>query len=101
MKLNISTAAQLGELVRATRKSNNIRLDDVASMAGLGPVFVGDVEYGKETVQLGRVLQLLQELGIHLIADVPDSVMPQLEKIRAQGGLVRPSHRKAKRIIAA
>jgi len=47
MKLNISTAAQLGELVRATRKSNNIRLDDVASMAGLGPVFVGDVEYGK------------------------------------------------------
>lgn len=95
MKLHITSAAQLGELVRATRKSHHIRLDDAAVMAGLGPVFVGDVEYGKDSVQLGRVLQLLRELGIKLVADVPDSVLPELEKIRARGGLIRPSLRKA------
>jgi len=42
MKVQITTVAELGEVIRATRKANNIRLDDVASMAGLGPVFVGE-----------------------------------------------------------
>jgi len=94
MKVQITTVAELGEVIRATRKANNIRLDDVASMAGLGPVFVGDVEYGKETVQMGRVLQLLRELGLKLVVDVPVSTVPHLEKIRQRGGLVRPSIRK-------
>lgn len=99
MKIQITTVAELGEVVRATRKANNIRLDDVASMAGLGPVFVGDVEYGKETVQMGRVLQLLRELGLKLVVDVPVSTVPHLENIRQRGGLVRPSIRKHMRSI--
>jgi len=94
MKIQITTVAELGEVIRATRKANNIRLDDVASMAGLGHVFVGDVEYGKETVQMGRVLQLLHELGIKLVIDVPLSTIPHLQNIRKRGGLVRPSVRK-------
>jgi len=35
-------------------------------------VFLRDVECGKPTVQLGRVLRLLQELGIRITLDIPD-----------------------------
>ena len=66
MKFPVKSVADLGLLARATRRSNRLRLDDVAGSAGLGPVFVGDVEHGKETVQFGRVLRLLEELGIEI-----------------------------------
>lgn len=95
MKIQINTMAELGEVIRATRKANKIRLDDIAGMAGVGPVFVGDVEYGKETAQIGRVIQLMSELGLKITVDVPESTGPYLEKIRNKNGLVRPSQRKA------
>lgn len=87
--------AELGEVIRATRKAHKIRLDDLAGMAGVGPVFVGDVEYGKETAQMGRVIKLMSELGLKFTVDVPDSTGPYLEKTRKENGLVRPSKRKA------
>lgn len=95
MKIQINTMAELGEVIRATRKANKIRLDDLAGMAGVGPVFVGDVEYGKETAQIGRVIQLMNELGLKFTVDVPDSTEPYLAKIRKGNGLIRPSKRKA------
>ncbi|MBF5037941.1 transcriptional regulator [Methylophilus sp. 13] len=95
MKIQINTMAELGEVIRATRKANKIRLDDLAGMAGVGPVFVGDVEYGKETAQMGRVIKLMSELGLKFTVDVPTSAEPYLEKIRKGKGLIRPSKRKA------
>lgn len=94
MKVPINSPADLGEVIRATRKSNNLRMDDLAGIAGVGHVFVGDVEYGKETAQIGRVMRLLGELGIKLSAEVPASAEAYLGKIRDQNGLVRPSQRK-------
>ncbi len=85
MKTVIKSVADLGLLARATRKSNRLRLADVAGSAKLGTVFVGDVEHGKDTVQFGLVLRLLDELGIGLIADAPQSVYHELEKLRATG----------------
>lgn len=85
MKTPIHTVADLGKLIRATRHTHGLRLDDVAGSAKLGTVFVGDVEHGKATVQLGRVLQLLAELGIRLEADVPDAVLPAFEKLQKSG----------------
>ena len=66
MKVRITTPSDLGFIVRATRKAQGLRLDDLAAFAGVGPVFAGDVEYGKETVQLGRVLKLLKQLGLEV-----------------------------------
>ncbi len=48
---------------------------------------------------MGRVLQLLRELGLKLVVDVPVSTVPHLENIRQRGGLVRPSIRKHMRSI--
>jgi len=71
-------------------------MDDLAGSSGVGPVFVREVERGKETVQLGRVLNLLAELGIELRADVPDNVLPLFDRLR-QTGLkpLKPRHYKA------
>ncbi len=73
MKLPVDTPEQLGALIRSARKAQRLRQDDVAGIAGSSHVFVRDVERGKPTVQLGKVLDLLRELGIRLVADVPDS----------------------------
>lgn len=85
MQVMIHSPKTLGLLIRATRKTQHVRMDDLAGSAGVGPVFVREVERGKETVQLGRVLNLLAELGIELHADVPDNVLPAFEGLRRVG----------------
>ena len=85
MLIKITSPQALGLLIRATRKSQKIRMDDVAGSAGVGPVFVREVERGKETVQLGRVMKLLAELGIELKADVPEAVLPAYESLQRVG----------------
>jgi transcriptional regulator with XRE-family HTH domain len=85
MQINITTVQELGLLIRATRKQQRIRMDDLAGSAGVGPVFVREVERGKETVQLGRVLKLAAELGVEFKADVPDDVAPEFLKLKQAG----------------
>lgn len=85
MLIPINTPAELGLLMRATRKQQKVRMDDLAGSAGVGPVFVRDVERGKETVQLGRVLQVLHELGIELKVDVSEDVLAALEQLKKTG----------------
>lgn len=99
MKLQVNSTSELGEIIRATRKSHKIRLDDLAGMAGVGAVFAGDVEYGKETAQIGRIFKLLKELGLQLTIDVPEESGQYLQQIRKQNGLTRPSQRASKSLV--
>ena len=85
MLIDIASPEVLGILIRATRKHQKIRMDDVAGSAGVGPVFVRDVERGKPSVQLGRVMKLLAELGIELKADIAEDVMPHFMRLQQQG----------------
>jgi len=85
MLIKITSVQELGLLIRATRKKQKIRMDDIAGSAGVGPVFVRDVERGKETVQFGRVLKLLKELGIELRADVSEDVGPAFHLLKQVG----------------
>lgn len=71
MHVPIDDMKTLGALVRATRKQQGLRMDDLAGMAGVGHVFVRDLERGKPTIQLGRVLRVLAELGVVMSLDVP------------------------------
>ena len=77
MLMPIHSPRQLGLLIRATRRTQKLRIDDTAGTAGVGHVFVREVERGKPTVQVGRVMQLLAELGIELKAEVPDAALPE------------------------
>lgn len=97
MLIDIRSVPELGLVIRAARKGQAVRMDDLAGSAGVGPVFVREVERGKETVQLGRVMKLLLELGIELKADLPAHALPILERLRQEGVKPLKPRRAAKR----
>ncbi|MFD1970507.1 helix-turn-helix domain-containing protein [Trinickia caryophylli] len=65
----IRQSEELGAFVRAVRMAQNLSRDELANATGLSPKFISQVEGGKATAQLGKVLQLLDELGIRLRAE--------------------------------
>lgn len=83
MQFKISSVTDIAALARATRKAADMRIDDLAATAGLSKQFVNDVELGKPTVQLARVLQLLDELGVHVYLDVPKEAEPLIARNQA------------------
>jgi y4mF family transcriptional regulator len=82
MKHSILTATDLACVIRAVRKSVHVRQDDLAGAVGVSRQFAVDVEKGKPTVQLGKVLQLLEELGVVLSVDIPDEASLVYEQLR-------------------
>ena len=71
MSSRISSPHDLGRAIQAQRKAQGLRQQDLADLIGASHVFVRHVEQGRPTVQLGRVLQLLEQLGIEIHADLP------------------------------
>lgn len=74
MRIPITHPRELGSLVRATRKSQHLRQDDAAGAIGVSDVFLMRLENGAPGARLDKILQVLNELGIVLYADVPDDV---------------------------
>jgi hypothetical protein len=64
----IQDMQQLGQLVRAARKWQHLRQDEIGRFSHS---FIGEVETGKPTAQIGKVLQALRELGIKLHVELP------------------------------
>ena len=64
----LSSSVELGQLVRKTRKEQGLTQLDVAGLAGLSNRFVIDLERGKETLQIQKVLDVLALLGLELTA---------------------------------
>lgn len=86
MKINIERAAAIGPLVRAARKAQGIRQDDAAGSIGVSENFLGKLERGGESVQWGKLFQVLEGLGVRVILDVPDEVATQLQAQAAKRG---------------
>ena len=80
MKIPIDNAAAIGKVVRASRKAQKIRQDDAAGSMGVSENFLGKVERGSESIQWGKLFQVLEGLGIRVMVDVPESVAPYLNK---------------------
>lgn len=72
----ITDMAALGDLVRASRLAQGLTRDNVAIATGLSPKFITHIEAGKPTAQIGKVLHLLDELGITLRAHVSVDISP-------------------------
>ncbi|WP_137151236.1 helix-turn-helix transcriptional regulator [Devosia aquimaris] len=62
----IRSGSDLGVFIALTRKSRGYTQQDFADIAGVGRRFVSDLENGKATVQLGKLLQVLTALGLDL-----------------------------------
>ncbi len=80
MNIPIDSAAAIGKVVRASRKTQKIRQDDAAGSIGVSENFLGKIERGGESVQWGKLFQVLEGLGIRVMLDVPESVAEYLDK---------------------
>lgn len=67
------TPQQIGDLVRKTRKVLGLTQKNLALTSGTGLRFIIDLEKGKPTCQLAKVLTVLHTLGIKL------EIIPPLE----------------------
>lgn len=86
MQIPIDKAADLGKLVRASRKAQKIRQDDAAGSIGVSENFLGKIERGGESVQWGKLFQVLEGLGIRVLLDVPDGVAASMNEASSRVG---------------
>ncbi|HYF69073.1 MAG TPA: helix-turn-helix domain-containing protein [Ohtaekwangia sp.] len=66
-----STTASIGDFVKQTRKQLRITQRDLALTSGTGLRFIIELEQGKSTCQLGKVLTVLNTLGISIQLNAP------------------------------
>lgn len=78
MKIPINNASAIGKVVRASRKAQKIRQDDAAGSIGVSENFLGKIERGSESVQWGKLFQVLEGLGVRVVVDVPETVAAYL-----------------------
>jgi DNA-binding XRE family transcriptional regulator len=76
-------ARRFGLMVRARRKAEGLRQEDVASATGVGRRYIVDMENGKPTLRIGPALMIARFLGIvPMVEDAPsvpqDSDLPDM-----------------------
>ena len=72
--MKLKNSKQLGKLAKIVRQAQSLDQSTLGLLSGNGITFMSQFENGKETVELGRVLKLLDELGIELLIDIPPGV---------------------------
>ncbi len=80
MQFTIKSAEALGEVIKATRKSQGLRQDDAAGASGVSESFLGKVESGNTSVNWGMLFQVLSDLGIELNVDITESAAQRLQQ---------------------
>jgi y4mF family transcriptional regulator len=66
MKTVVKSALDIGAAIRKKRKEDGLTLADAAGLCNVNYRFLSDLENGKATAQLGKVLQVLHALGIEI-----------------------------------
>lgn len=67
--MQITTAQELGTLIRQNRKGQGLTQADLAGSCGVGVRFIVDLENGKPTCELEKALKVARMLGIRLAAE--------------------------------
>ena len=62
----IKSSKMLGRKIRQLRREQGVTQAQLAGLANTGIRFVSDLENGKETCQLGKMLRVLSTLGVDL-----------------------------------
>lgn len=72
LMLNVAT---IGQIIRDERKELSLRQDELAAASGVGLRFLVELERGKPTVQMGKVLDVISALGCELQIKRPDGIV--------------------------
>jgi HTH-type transcriptional regulator / antitoxin HipB len=67
------TSSDIGRLVRMTRVHLGLTQENLALAAGTGDRFISELEHGKPTCELEKVLAVLNALGIRMTFTSPVS----------------------------
>lgn len=70
----ISTPEDVGDHVRASRKSQNMRIDDTAGLNNVSVDLLSRLENGSGGVRLDKLITVLDGLGLKLIIGEADEV---------------------------
>ena len=64
--MQIKTVEDIGKLIKETRKKQNLTQVQLAQLTNVGTRFLSDLENGKPTCEVGKILKVLSNLGIKL-----------------------------------
>ncbi|WP_198673696.1 transcriptional regulator [Algibacillus agarilyticus] len=84
MQVKIRNIKQLGAVSKLVRQSQSLDQETAGLLSGNGLTFMSQFENGKETVEIGRVLTLLEQLGIELEINLPPNLPEKtIDKLKA------------------
>lgn len=68
----IYTPDSLGAAIRHYRQEAGLTQEELAERAGLNRTYLSELEGGKETQQIRRILRVLRQLGVRMTLDKAD-----------------------------
>lgn len=80
MKVPVKSVTDIGQIIRITRISQDLDQLTASQLSNAGQSFLSHLENGKETAQIGKVLQVLESLGIGVELTLPPDVEALLVK---------------------
>ncbi|WP_419084018.1 helix-turn-helix domain-containing protein [Phascolarctobacterium succinatutens] len=67
--MKILDVISLGSAIKERRKELNYTQKFLSEVTGLSNSFISDLEHGKETTEIGKVLFLINTLGLNFILE--------------------------------
>lgn len=64
-----SSVSILGEAIEAERKRRKLTQGQLANLSNTSINFISQIERGKKTAQIGKVIDVLQILGVQLVIE--------------------------------
>jgi y4mF family transcriptional regulator len=64
--MKIKSTRDIGQYIRKIRKKQEITQIELAGLSNVGNRFIVDLEKGKPTCEIEKVLNVLNALGIHI-----------------------------------
>ncbi len=67
MEAVVHNPSELGTIAEQTRTDLGLRQTDLHAYTKLATRFIGEVEHGKDTAQLGKVMEMLDSIGLEVV----------------------------------
>lgn len=67
-------AKTLGAIIRTQRKSKGLTIAALAAHCNVGERFISELENGKETIEIGKALKVMQRLNL-VVTVTPGNVI--------------------------
>lgn len=68
----IHSTDELGTIIRTERKALGLTQSDLAAACGLSLRFISELERGRASAGVGRVLHVLKMLGLEVVLKSPE-----------------------------